>query len=181
MGANVERPTEAMYGSLLLFISAGLAFFIGIISLVEIGVEALLDVFIGILLILSGYLVYQVRHLTAGTVIALLLGLFVTIFYIGAEIIGYWIFAEGIMPIIAGILGFVARGKSEKTQKMPTDVLGVVKLHERIKISELATRFKTTELEIELQIIKLHERGEPLVFERETREVIYRKQESPAL
>jgi len=177
MGVNVERPTEAMYASLLLFISAAGAFFIGIASLADIGEWALLDVFIGILLILSGYLVYQVRHLTAGTVIALVLGLFITIIFTTMFEIGFWIVPEGIIPIIAGILGFVAQGKSRKTQKMPTDLLGVVRLHERIKISELATRFNTTELEIELSIIKLQERGEPIVFDRETREAIYKKQE----
>jgi len=177
MAANVERPAEAMYGSLLLFVSAGLALLVGIASLAEVGEWALLDVFIGILLILSGYIVYQVRHLTAGTVMALVVGLVVTILYVVTETIGVWIVFEGIIPIIAGILGFVARGKSRRMQEMPTDLLGVIKLHERIKVSEIASRFKTTELEIELSVIKLQERGEPIGFDKETREVFYKKQE----
>jgi len=176
MGANIERPIEAIAGSLLLFVSAGFSLIAGIASLAEIGVWGLLDVFIGILWILGGYLIYQVRHLTAGTVMALVVGLVLTILFTAVEI-DVGIVFDGIIPIIAGILGFVARGKSRRTQKMPTDLLGIVKLHERIKISELATRFKTTELEIELSVIKLQERGEPIGFDRETREVIYKKQE----
>lgn len=177
MRANVERPTEAFAGSLLLFSCAGFALIAGIAASVEGGAWGLIDVFIGVLLGLSGYLIYQMRHLAAGTTMALVVGIAITMFFIFAEVISGGILVEGIIPVIAGILGFVARGKSKTMQKMPIDLLGVVKLHERIKISELAARFKTTELEIELSVIKLQEKGDPIGFDKETREVIYKKRE----
>ncbi len=48
-----------------------------------------------------------------------------------------------------------------------------MKLHGRMKISELASRYKTTEADVELAVVKLKSKGEPIQFDRETREVIY--------
>jgi hypothetical protein len=73
----------------------------------------------------------------------------------------------GFISLIAGLI------LKPKIVEVPSRLLDVVKLHERMKISELATRFKTTEADVELAVIKLKSSGEPIEFDRETREVVY--------
>lgn len=80
---------------------------------------------------------------------------------------GIGLSAIGFIGLIAGLL------LKPKMVEAPSRLLDTLKLHERMKISELATRFKTTEADIELAVIKLKSTGEPIQFDRETREVIY--------
>jgi len=80
---------------------------------------------------------------------------------------GIGLSAIGFIGLIAGLI------LKPKMVEAPSRLLDAMKLHERMKISELATRFKTTEADIELAIIKLKSSGEPIEFDRETREVIY--------
>lgn len=76
------------------------------------------------------------------------------------------------VPIgLVGIIGGL-RAKP-KVEQVASKLLDVMKLYERMKISELATRFKTSEADIESALIKLKSRGEPIQFDVETREVIY--------
>ncbi|MFX0117441.1 MAG: hypothetical protein ACFFB3_23035 [Candidatus Hodarchaeota archaeon] len=75
--------------------------------------------------------------------------------------------AIGFIGLIAGLV------LKPKMVEVPSRLLDTVKLHGRMKISELATRYKTTEADVELAVIKLKSQGEPIQFDRETREVIY--------
>lgn len=76
----------------------------------------------------------------------------------------------GAIGFIGLIAGLILKPKMVET---PSKLLDTMKLHGRMKISELATRYKTTEADIELAVVKLKSKGEPIQFDRETREVIY--------
>ncbi len=80
---------------------------------------------------------------------------------------GIGLSAIGFIGLIAGLI------LKPKMVEAPSRLLDVMKLHERMKISELATRFKTTEADVELAVINLKSSGKPIEFDRETREVIY--------
>ena len=80
----------------------------------------------------------------------------------------------GAIGFIGLIVGLILKPKMVEA---PSRLLDAMKLHGRMKISELATRLKTTEADIELAVVKLKSKGEPLQFDRETREVIYEKEE----
>lgn len=75
-----------------------------------------------------------------------------------------------VIGFVSLIVGLILRAK---IVEVPLKLLDAMKLHRRKKVSELATQFKTTEADIELAVIKLKSRGEPIHFDRETREVIY--------
>ncbi len=53
----------------------------------------------------------------------------------------------------------------------------MLKLHKSIKIEDLAKRLETKEADIELAVVRLRKNGVTINFNRETREVIYEKQE----
>jgi len=75
--------------------------------------------------------------------------------------------AIGFIGLIAGLI------LKPKMVEAPSRLLDTMKLHGSMKISELATRFKTTEADVELAVVGLKSKGEPIEFDRETREVIY--------
>ena len=85
-----------------------------------------------------------------------------------------FIWLGGIGLSVIGFIGLIAGLiLKPKMVEAPSRLLDVMKLHGRMKISELATRFKTTETDIELAVVRLKSKGEPIQFDRETREVIY--------
>ena len=84
---------------------------------------------------------------------------------------GIGLSAIGFIGLIAGLI------LKPKMVEAPSRLLDVMKLHGRMKISELAARFKTTEADIELAVVKLKSSGEPIQFDAEKREVIYEKEE----
>jgi len=89
-----------------------------------------------------------------------------------------YIYFAGIGLGLVGIIGTIAGSiLKPKVVEIPSELLDVMKLYRRMKISDLATRFKTTEADVELTVIKLRSEGEPIQFDRETREVIYEKEE----
>lgn len=73
----------------------------------------------------------------------------------------------GLATLIGGLV------LKPKMKEAPSRLLDAMKFYGRIKISELATRFKISEADIELALIELKSRGEPIKLDRETREVIY--------
>ncbi len=80
----------------------------------------------------------------------------------------------GAIGFIGLIAGLILKPKMVET---PSKMLDTMKLHGRMKISELASRYKTTEADVELAVLKLKSKGEPIQFDRETREVIFEKEE----
>jgi len=174
---KVEQPTEGGIGSVLLFISGGMAIWWGLSGLVFYGVWGFLDLFVGILLIVIGYLLLKMRYLIASASASVVIGLAVSLFFIDINLIGAGLLVEGIAPIIAGILGFVALHKSGLQQRTVSEMLEVIKLHESIKIDDLARKLATKEVNIELAVARLKKDGVPVSFNKETREIMYEKRE----
>ncbi len=82
--------------------------------------------------------------------------------YIGASIL-----------IFGGIVTAVGVLLRPKAVEIPTLVLEMLKMHGRIKVSELAAIFSTSQADIEMALLKLRIQGEPIVFEPVTGEVSY--------
>jgi hypothetical protein len=99
--------------------------------------------------------------------------------FTGLEYIGLGIFALGAVLMT---LGLVLKPNAVET---PTKVLEMIKMHGRIRISELALRFSTSETDIELALLKIRRMNEPIFFDGSTREVSYlprpRLPETPSL
>lgn len=82
--------------------------------------------------------------------------------------------------VLGGVLttlGFVLKPKAVE---IPAQVLAIVKLHGHIMISELASRFSTSQTDIELALIKLRSMSEPISYVAATGEVWYGSQPGPA-
>src|SRR5207244_10777252 len=58
-------------------------------------------------------------------------------------------------------------------------VLEMIKMHRRIRISELALKFSTSETDIELALLKIRRTNEPIFFDGSTRYVSYPPRPSP--
>jgi len=119
-------PLMPLAGSLLLLIGGGYALSAGFTALspaeLPLGnlVFGLLELLIGFLLILSGFLMLKIRYLMAGTIIASVLGLATIILFIHVELIHAQLTSmafvlEGIVPVVAGILGFLGLIARQKT------------------------------------------------------------------
>lgn len=72
-----------------------------------------------------------------------------------------------IWGIIGGALGLVSKEKIRET------VLDVARRYGRVNIREVATETGKTEADVELAIIELKSKGQPIRFDAGTREVIY--------
>ena len=81
--------------------------------------------------------------------------------------------------IIGGILITLGFALKPKAVDNPAQVLGMIKMHGRIMIGELASRFSTTQTDIELTLIKLRSMGEPISYLAATGEVWYGSQPPP--
>ncbi|MGF3573730.1 MAG: PsbP-related protein [Candidatus Bathyarchaeia archaeon] len=72
---------------------------------------------------------------------------------------------------------FEKRKMKRQQQRIEGEMLDVLRHHKSIKIEDLAKMLETKEADIELAVVQLRKNGEPINFNRETREVIYEKQE----
>ncbi len=77
---------------------------------------------------------------------------------------------------LGGILTTLGLVLRPKAVEIPALVLEMVKMHGRIMISELASRFSTSQTDIELALIKLRSKGEPISYLAATGEVWYGSQ-----
>lgn len=77
----------------------------------------------------------------------------------------------GLILIIIG--GGLASWSYRYKPKVPSGLLDTVKTRGRVRISELAQEFGTTEARIEIGVYELMRAGQPIRFEAETREVVY--------
>jgi len=87
--------------------------------------------------------------------------------FTGLEYIGLGIVAAGGILITLGLV------LKPRAVEIPTKVLEMIKMHGRIRISELALRFSTSETDIELALLKIRRMNEPIFFDGSTREVSY--------
>jgi hypothetical protein len=108
-------------------------------------------------LILLGGILMLTRRYIPGGVLALICGILVAI--------GVWYL--GIWGVIGGALGLVSK------EKTPERVLEVAKLYGHVRIADLATKVGKTEADVELAIIKMQAKGQPIRFDATQREVIY--------
>ncbi len=89
--------------------------------------------------------------------------------YIGAGII-----------IFGGILTTLSFVLKPTVVEAPTKVLEIVKMRGRVWISDLASMFSTSQTDIELALMKLRNRGEPILFDVTTGEVSYGPRAPPS-
>jgi hypothetical protein len=83
------------------------------------------------------------------------------------EYIGLGIAAAGAILMTLGLV------LKPRAVEIPSRVLEMIKMHGRIRISELALRFSTSETDIELALLKIRRTNEPIFFDGSTREVSY--------
>jgi len=172
---KAHTAAEAYIASGLLFFSGGLTIFWGLVGLVTYEVWSLLDVFIGILLVIIGYLTYKIIYLIVSSSGSITIGLALAIVFIYTnQIGGIW---RAILVIIAGMLGFAARYKLTRQQKVASELLDILRSSRRIKIDELAKKLTIKEVDVELTVNRIKRDGVPIGFNRETREVILEKSE----
>jgi hypothetical protein len=77
-----------------------------------------------------------------------------------------------ILCFVVAVVIYVKRRSFEKVTMIP----GLIEIMQRrgmMTISQLAEQLKTTEANIELHIIELQSKGQPIRFDAEKREVIY--------
>jgi hypothetical protein len=72
---------------------------------------------------------------------------------------------------------FEKRKMKRQQQRIEGEMLDVLRRHKSIKIEDLAKMLGTKEVDVELAVVRLRKDGAPISFNRETREVIYEKQE----
>ena len=120
-----------------------------------------------ILVLVGGFFLYFRRRYKFGGALALVFGIRLFVDLLGALEYFFFLFPIVILPIIGGILGLVSK------EKTALGVLGVAKLYGRLEIADLAAKLGKTEADVELAVIELQSKGEPIRFEAETREVIY--------
>lgn len=85
----------------------------------------------------------------------------------------------GVVLVLGGVLMTLGFALKPRAVDNPAQVLGMIKMHGRIMIGELASRFSTTQTDIELTFIKLRNMGEPISYLAATGEVWYGSQPRP--
>ena len=90
------------------------------------------------------------------------------------EYIGLGIAAAGAILMTLGLV------LKPRAVEIPSKVLEMIKMHGRIRISELALRFSTSETDIELALLKIRRTNEPIFFDGSTREVSYLPRPPPS-
>ncbi len=88
--------------------------------------------------------------------------------------IGLGIAAAGAILMTLGLV------LKPRAVEIPSKVLEMIKMHGRIRISELALRFSTSETDIELALLKIRRTNEPIFFDGSTREVSYLPRPPPS-
>ena len=108
-------------------------------------------------LVLLGGILMLTRRYIPGGVLVLICSILISI--------GVWYL--GIWGVIGAALGLVSK------EKTPERVLEVARLYGHIGIADLATKVGKTEADVELTIIKMQLKGQPIRFDATQREVIY--------
>ena len=121
--SGVKRHAETTTGSILLLFCAGMKFFSVAVYWVE-GETLVLAVILGIIFVFSSYFIFQTRLSimgVMGSALALIAGLVLTAYYLmPPATIEFWLLIDGIIPLIAGILGFIGkRPHAPKKTKVP--------------------------------------------------------------
>jgi len=90
------------------------------------------------------------------------------------EYIGLGIAAAGAILMTLGLV------LKPRAVEIPSKVLEMIKMHGRIRISELALRFSTSETDVELALLRIRRTNEPIFFDGSTREVSYLPRRPPS-
>jgi len=169
---KVKRPLSATVGVVLSIIGGVLYLSLLSLGIASEGVAAgeIFSIAYGflwcILILVGGFFIFRRRYKFGGA-LALVFGICLFVDLLGALEYFFFLFPIVILPIIGGILGLVSK------EKTALGVLGVAKLYGRLEIADLAAKLGKTEADVELAVIELQSKGEPIRFEAETREVIY--------
>jgi len=166
---KVGRPKTAIAGAVLALACAVATILILSLSLAIMGqemtywvagadAEAVAYWYIYCGFLLAGGILILRRRYRLGGIFVLIFGILLTVSF-------DWL--VGIWGIIGGILALVSK------EKAPARVLEVARLHGRIGIKDLAATIGKTEADVELSIINLQSKGQPIRFDAERREVIY--------
>ena len=173
---KVGRPKIAIAGGVLAIVCAVVSplwLLFGLIAGLSWGYFQLSErfiffgsIFVGIVLVCCvmvfvGGIVILRRKYKLGGVLALIF----SILLVTSTSAAIWYVA--MWGIIGGILSLISR------EKIPERVLEVAKRDGRVSIKEVATETGKTEADIEVAIIKLRSKGQPVSFDMKTREVIY--------
>lgn len=166
---EVKRPLSATLGAVFSIIGGVL--YLSLLSLAtaleSVPADAIIGTlfifFFGFLILVGAFLILRRSYREGGTLV-LFSGFFLFFFELAELRIFFPIF---IILLIGGILGLVSK------EKIALRVLDVIRLYGRLKIDDLASKIGKTEADVELAIMELQAKGEPIKFEAETREVIY--------
>jgi hypothetical protein len=157
---KVGRPKYAIFGG-------ALAIFCGLLgaTLLSLGLSAtgyefsedFMFFYISCGLVVAGGVSILRRHYMLGGIFVLVFGIIVMI---DAWYVGIW-------GLIGGILGVISK------ENTPEKVLHVARQYGRVNIRQIATEIGKTEADVELAIISLQAKGQPVKFDKTTRDVIY--------
>lgn len=170
---KVGRPKIAIAGGVLAIVGALLGMLWlswGLITTVSEGYEFserqifygsvfLAIVLVSCVIVFAGGILILRRRYRLGGVLALIFSILLV------TSAGIWLVA--MWGIVGGILSIIAR------EKVPERVLEVARRQGRVSIKEVATETGKTELDVEVAIVELRSKGQPIRFEMKTREVIY--------
>lgn len=167
---RVGRPKIAIVGAVLAIVCAllvALLLSLVITVLSEEGyeftatdIEDVLYDFIWCGLVFAGGILMLLRRYKIGGAIALGFSILLIIFALD-----FWFIV--VLGIIGGALGLVSKEKIRET------VLEVARRYGRVSIREVAAETGKTEADVELAIINMQSKGQPIRFDATTREVIY--------
>ncbi len=73
----------------------------------------------------------------------------------------------GVWGIAGGILSLISK------EKVPERVLEITKQHGQVSIKEVAALTGKTEMDVEVAIVKLRSKGQPIRYDMKTRQVLY--------
>lgn len=169
---KVGRPKTAIAGGLLAIVTAVVMISLSALGLMMMRaegyelsaaeIEELVYTYIWLgCMLAGGILILRRRYVLGG---AFALGFAIPLM-VGAVLEGLWYVP--VWGIVGGILSFRSR------EKIPQRVLEIARLYGRIKLKDLAAATGKTEADVELSIINLQSKEQPIRFDAERREVIY--------
>jgi hypothetical protein len=157
---RVGRPKYAIFGGVLAILCGLLGATLLSLGLSATGYEFSEDFmyfYISCGLVVAGGVSILRRHYMLGGIFALVFGI---ILIIDAWYVGVW-------GLIGGILGVLSK------ENTPEKVLQVARRYGRVSIRQVATELGKTEADVESAIISLQGKGQPVKFDKMTREVFY--------
>ena len=167
---RVGRPKIAIAGAVLAIVCALLVVLllsVGLTIMSEEGyefaaidIEGVIYTFVWCGFVFAGGVMMLLRRYKIGGAIALVFSILLIIFALDIWFIG-------VLGIIGGALGLVSK------EKIPERILDVAKRYGRVSIREVAAETGKTEADVELAIIELEAKGQPIRFDAATRDVIY--------